>query len=159
AAAVPPMPGAEHVDADWIAARWTEIHRAFADEIRRHRGPVAEWLRRRHPSWQIVGKVCLHLAEHRGDEDHPFAFLATCALTAGGGGGVQHRPRARAVDEARGDRQTLLPLLVPLQRAAEQCPWLAELIDSGDVYQPLAWTPDEALRFLRAVPAFEAAGL
>src|SRR5262249_2976738 len=30
---------------------------------------------------------------------------------------------------------------------------------SGAVYQPLAWTPDEALRFLRAVPAFEAAGL
>jgi non-specific serine/threonine protein kinase len=48
---------------------------------------------------------------------------------------------------------------VPLQRAAEQSEWLAELIDAGAVYQPLAWTPAEALRFLRAVPAFEAAGL
>jgi superfamily II DNA or RNA helicase len=159
AAAVPPMPGAEHVDAEWIAARWAEIGRAFTEEIRRHRGPVAEWLRRRHPSWQLVGKVCLHLAENRGDEGHPFAFLATYALKAGASGRIQHRPLARAVDEARGDRQALLHLLVPLQRAAERCEWLSELIDSGDVYRPLVWTPDEALRFLRAVPAFEAAGL
>jgi non-specific serine/threonine protein kinase len=161
AGAVPPMPGAEYVDAEWIAARWAEIGRAFSDEIRRHRGPVAEWLRRRHPSWQVVGKVCLHLAENRGDDEHPFAFLATYAVRAGAAGRVQHRPLARAVEDssARGDRQALLHLLVPLQRAAEQSEWLAELIDSGAVYQPLAWTPDEALRFLRAVPAFEAAGL
>ena len=159
--AVPPMPGAEHVDADWIAARWRELGRAFSDEIRRHRGPVAEWLRRRHASWQVVGKVCLHLAENRGDEEHPFAFLATYALKAGAAGRVQHRPLGRAVDEssARGDRQALLHLLVPLQRAAEQTDWLAALIDSGEIYHPLAWTPDEALRFLRALPAFEAAGL
>ena len=140
AGAAPPMPGAEYVDADWIGARWREIGRAFADEIRRHRGPVAEWLRRRHSSWQVVGKVCLHLAENRGDAGRPFAFLATYAVGAGSGGRVQHRPLARAVEEssARGDRQALLHLLVPLQRAAEQSEWLAELIDSGAVYEPLA---------------------
>lgn len=161
AEAVPPMAGAEYVDAEWVAARWQEIGRAFSDEIRRHRGPIAEWLRRRHSSWQVVGKVCLHLAENRGDDRHPFAFLATYAVSAGSGGRVQHRPLARAVEEssARGDRQALLHLLVPLQRAAEQSEWLAELIDSGAAYEPLAWTPAEAHRFLRSVPAFEAAGL
>src|SRR6058998_1923857 len=161
AGAVPPMNGGEYVDADWVAARWADLHRAFVDEIRGHRGPVAEWLRARHPSWHAVGKVCLHLAENRGDEEHPFAFLATYAVRAGAGGKVQHRPLARALEEssARGDRQALLHLLVPLRRAAEQTPWLAELIDSGAVYQAMAWTPAEAQRFLHAVPAFEAAGL
>jgi SNF2 helicase protein len=48
---------------------------------------------------------------------------------------------------------------VPLQRAFEQSQWLTDLIDSGAVYQPLAWTPTEAHRFLRAIPSFEAAGL
>jgi hypothetical protein len=64
-----------------------------------------------------VGKVCLHLAENRGDEDHPFAFLATYAVRAGAGGRVQHRPLAKALEEssARRDRQALLHLLVPLQ--------------------------------------------
>ena len=161
ASAVPPMPGGEYVGADWIAARWMEIGRAFAEEIRGHRGAVAEWLRARHPSWHLVGKVCLHLAENRGDDEHPFAFLATYAVRAGTGGKVQHRPLARALEEssARGDRQALLHLLVPLQRAAEQSTWLAGVVDSGEIYQPLAWTPSEAHRFLREIPAFEAAGL
>jgi superfamily II DNA or RNA helicase len=161
AGAVPPMPGAEYVDARWIAARWVEIRDAFAEEIPAHRGTVAEWLRARHPSWHVVGKVCLHLAENRGDDEHPFAFLATYAVRAGTRGKVQHRPLARALEEssARGDRQALLKLLVPLQRAAEQSEWLAEMIDSGAIYQPLAWTPADAHRFLHAAPAFEAAGL
>ncbi len=161
AAAVPPMDGAEYVDADWVATRWAETSRAFADEIRAHRGPVAAWLHARHPSWHVVGKVCLHLAENRGDEAHPFAFLATYAVRAGAGGKVQHRPLARALEEssARGDRRALLHLLVPLQRAAEQLPWLAALVDSGAVYEAMAWTPAEAHQFLQSIPAFEAAGL
>ena len=161
AVAVPPMDGAEYVDDEWVAARWAEMHAAFADEIRAHRGPVAAWLSARHPSWHVVGKVCLHLAENRGDDEHPFAFLATYAVRAGAGGRVQHRPLARALEEssARGDRQALLHLLVPLQRAAEQVPWLAELVDSGAVYEAMAWTPAEAHRFLQVIPAFEAAGL
>jgi len=159
--AVPPMPGAEYVGADWIAARWTEMGRAFSEEMRAHRGGVAEWLHARHPSWHLVGKVCLHLAENRGDDEHPFAFLATYVVRATAGGKVQHRPLARAVEEssARGDRRALLHLLVPLQRAAERSAWLAGLVESGAVYHPLAWTPAEAHRFLREIPAFEAAGL
>src|SRR5438309_10860651 len=161
AGAVPPMEGAEYVDGEWVVARWADINAAFADEIRAHRGPVAEWLRAQHPSWHAVGKVCLHLAENRGDEEHPFAFLATYAVRASAGGKVQHRPLARALEasSARGDRQALLHLLVPLQRAAEQNAWLGELVDSGAVYQAMAWTPAEAHRFLRAIPAFAAAGL
>ncbi len=161
AAAVPPMDGGEYVDADWVAARWDDMSRAFADEIRAHPGSVGNWLNARHPSWHVVGKVCLHLAENRGDEEHPFAFLATYAARAGAGGKVQHRPLARALEEssARADRQALLHLLVPLQRAAEQSAWLAELIDSGAIYQAMAWTPAEAHQFLQAIPAFETAGL
>jgi len=161
ASAVPPMPGGEYVDAEWVTARWTEMGRAFSEEIRGHRGAVAEWLQARHPSWHLVGRVCLHLAENRGDDEHPFAFLATYAVRAAAAGKVQHRPLARALEEssARGDRHALLHLLVPVQRAAKSSEWLAALVDSGAIYQPLAWTPAEAHRFLHEIPAFEAAGL
>src|SRR5439155_416314 len=140
AGSVPPMDGSEYVDADWIDARWADLNRALADEIRAQPGSVADWLSARHPSWHVVGKVCLHLAENRADEEHPFAFLATYAARAGAGGKVQHRPLARALEEssARGDRKGLLHLLVPLQRAAEQTEWLAELIDSGEIYHAAA---------------------
>src|SRR2546425_5039368 len=153
------MDGGEYVDAEWVAARWADLNRAFAEEIRAHRGSVGHWLSARHPSWHAVGKVCLHLAENRGDEEHPFAFLATYALRAGAGGKVQHRPLARALQESseRRDRRALLHLLVPLQRAAERSEWLAGLVDSGAIYEPLAWAPPAAHRFLRALPEVEAA--
>ena len=111
AGAVPPMDGGEYVDADWVAARWADLHRAFADEIRAHRGSVGDWLRARHPSWHVVGRVCFHLAENRGDDGAPVRLprhLRRAAPAAGGK--VQHAPLARALEEssARGDRQALL---------------------------------------------------
>src|SRR5438093_1048979 len=93
AGAVPPMPGGEYVNADWVAARWADLNRAFAAEIRAHRGPVVEWLSARHHSWHTVGKVCVHLAENRGGEEHPFAFLATYAVRVG-----EKKPSAVGMD-------------------------------------------------------------
>jgi non-specific serine/threonine protein kinase len=120
------MDGSEYVDADWIAARWTDLNRAFAEEIHAHRGPVAEWLRARHPSWHVVGKVCLHLAENRGDDAHPFAFLATYAVCARAPAARcstvrSHAPRGIPLHAATG--RPPLHLLVPLQRAADQIAW------------------------------------
>jgi non-specific serine/threonine protein kinase len=34
-----------------------------------------------------------------------------------------------------------------------------ELLDTGDLYQPVAWTPRDAYRFLKDVPAFEDSGI
>ena len=50
-------------------------------------------------------------------------------------------------------------LLTPVRDASQRLPWVQELIDSGDIYQPLAWTPAEAHRFLRDIPALEESGL
>src|SRR2546428_6677045 len=50
AGALPPMDRGEYGDADWVAARWADLHRAFAHEIRAHRRPAAQRLPPRHPS-------------------------------------------------------------------------------------------------------------
>ena len=50
-------------------------------------------------------------------------------------------------------------MLAPVDRAATASSLLKDLVDTGDVFQPLAWTPREAHRFLQDVPAFEAAGV
>jgi hypothetical protein len=38
---------------------------------------VQEFLKSRHPAWNLVGRVHFNIAENRKDEDAPFAFLAT----------------------------------------------------------------------------------
>ena len=45
-----------------------------------------------------------------------------------------------------------------MQRAAEQCAWLREMVDEGDIYHPLRWLPSEAFQFLSDLPKLEAAG-
>ena len=42
---------------------------------------------------------------------------------------------------ARKNRERLLSLLMPVQRAAEQCGWLKTMVDAGEIYHPLRWTP------------------
>ena len=52
-----------------------------------------------------------------------------------------------------------MAVLVPVQRAAEKSELVRQLVDSGDLYHPLAWTPAEAYRFLREMPGIEHSGV
>jgi non-specific serine/threonine protein kinase len=101
------------------------------------------------------------LAENPHDPEFPFAFLATYVTRASATGKVAHAPLSRALAEssARADAASLLSLLVPVQRAAERSPLVKELIAEGDLYHPLAWSPEDAHRFLREIPTLEAAGV
>src|SRR5690606_36742452 len=99
--------------------------------------------------------------ENRRDDAAPFAFLATYTARLSAQAKPQHLPLGEALRQYAGarDRKRLLALLLPVQRAAEGCPWLAEMVASGEVYHPLRWSPAEAFRFLADIPALEAAGV
>src|SRR5208337_2708128 len=94
-------------------------------------------------------------------EESPFAFLATYVSRLSAQGRVQHEPLGRALQQYAGarNRKALLALLVPLDRATERSTLVKELVDSGDVYHALAWSPREAHRFLQDIPIFEESGL
>ncbi len=57
------------------------------------------------------------------------------------------------------NRPALISLLSPLSRAAERSPFIKEMVESGEIYHPSAWTPREAYRFLQDVPILEESGL
>ncbi len=65
----------------------------------------------------------------------------------------------RSVRDFASDKAALLSLLLPVQRASQQSALAKDLVDTGQLFRTLAWTPEEALRFLREVPAFESAGI
>jgi hypothetical protein len=161
AGAVPPMPGAEYLDREALRRLWSGMADALRAEVERQREKVADFLARQSPMWHQVGRVHFHLAENRRDPERPFAFLATYTIGVTGGAKVQHAPLGQALREHAGarNRQALLSLLAPVQRAAEQCAWVKEMVASGAVYRPTAFGPDEALRFLRDLDALERAGL
>ena len=155
----PPMRGLEYLDADVLAAWWGQLDALVREESAA--GGVAAYLREKNPLWRLVGRVTFHLAENKRDPQYPFAFMATYASGLSAQGRVQHLPLARALEEYAGARQRerLLALLVPIQRAAERGALVRELVDSGEVYHALAWTPRDAYRFLQEIPALEEGGL
>lgn len=75
--AVPPMAGAEYLTTSLLADLWHRIDAAFDAELAVAKLTVQEFLKGRHPAWNLVGRVHFNLAENRKDEDAPFAFLAT----------------------------------------------------------------------------------
>jgi hypothetical protein len=157
----PMMPGAEYITADVLQALWDEIAAACATALAAAQTDLQSFLKHLNPAWNLVGRVHFNLAENRRDADAPFAFMATYTTRLSAQAKVQHVPLAQALREFAGtaNRQRLLSLLLPVQRAAEQCAWLKSMVDSGEVYHPLRWTPQDASRFLADVPQLEAAGV
>ena len=161
AAAAPPMTGAEYLTAAVLADLWRGMDAAFDAELADTSLSVQEFLKGRHPAWNLVGRVHFNLAENRKDENVPFAFLATYTTRLSAEAKAQHLPLGKALQEYAGarNRERLLSLLMPVQRAAENCPWLKAMVDAGDVFHPLRWSAQQALQFLKDVPALENAGV
>ncbi len=161
ALAAPPMLGGEYVTAELLAAQWRGLDDAFRNAVAAAGGDVAAFLRARHAAWHLVGRVHVNLAENRGDDEAPFAFLATYTTRLSKQARAQHVPLGQALREYAdaGAKAQLRALLSPVRLAAEACPWLAELVDSGEIFHPLRWTAGEALRLLGDAGKLEQAGV
>ena len=162
AAGAPPMVGGEYLDTAALAALLGGDERGVprrAGRVRR-----ARWRRfcargtRPGTSWDACTSTSRRTAPI---PTAPFAFLATYStrLTGRARRSIVRSARRSASTPARGTATTLLALLEPVQIAAARSALLRELVDSGDVYRPLGLTPDEAYRFLRDIPVFEASGV
>ncbi len=158
---IPPMPGAEYCSPGLLADIWSGLDSWARDAIAAERGGIAGFLNRHAPLWRQVGRVCFHLAENSRDPEFPFAFMATYVPRLGKNARARHLPLSQALREYAGanNREALLRLLEPVHEASGRCPWIHELLESGDIYHPLAWTPEEAYGLLKDLPLLEESGL
>ncbi len=157
----PPMQGAELLTPALLGDLWSDMGKALEAEAARFTDGVQGYLKKQSSVWNVVGRVCFHLAENKRDPSFPFAFIATYVHKVSKQAKLQYVPLGRALEEYAGakNRQKLLALLSPLSRAAEQSEFIRGLVDSGDIYHPLSWTPKEAHRFLCEIALYEQAGL
>ncbi|HYS58955.1 MAG TPA: SNF2 helicase-associated domain-containing protein, partial [Gemmatimonadales bacterium] len=159
--AAPPIIGAEYLSAAVLSDLWQELDRAFWAELTEAKCSIEEFLKRRNPAWNLVGRVHFNLAENRKDEAAPFAFLATYTTRLSAHAKAQHVPLGQALREYAGaeNRDRLLSLLLPVQRSAESCSWLKAMVDTGEIFHPLRWVPTQAMQLLRDVEKLEGAGV
>ncbi len=160
-ASAPPGPGMEYLSSAVLANLWEALSGAVLSRIAAADHDVAAALAEIHPVWRLVGRVTLHLAENKRSPEFPFAFLATYSHRVDAASQLQFLPLAQALKESavREDKSQLLTLLMPLKAGAQKSELLNTLIETKQIFQPLAWTPAEAFFFLKDVPVLEEAGL
>jgi superfamily II DNA or RNA helicase len=155
----PPMQGGEYLRVGVLETLWRSMERALDVELSESGLPLQDFLKGRDARWRLVGRVHFNLAENRNDADCPFAFMATYTSALAAHGTLRHLPLGQALGEYAGSKPKLLRLLEPLQQAGENCGWLKAIVESGEIFHPLRWTPRDAMRFLGDVETFERSGI
>src|SRR5579875_1303791 len=157
----PLMAGAEYLTPASLRTLWQGLDAAFVQAFSAAGTDLQSFLAQCHPAWTLVGRVHFNLAENRRDPDFPFAFMATYTTGLSAGAKAQHLPLGEALRQYAGakNKNELLSLLQPVQRAADKCDWLKHLVDAGEIFHPLRWGPQEALALIRSAPGLEDAGV
>jgi non-specific serine/threonine protein kinase len=157
----PPVPGFDSWDEDAFRRLWRALEASVREGLGETGRDVPGWLAGLGGEWSRVGRVTFHLAENPRSESRPFAFLATVVHRFSEDVTEQHLPLGKAVRQAAEakDAAALRPVWEPVEKAARDHPFWRGLVESGDILRPLAWTPEEAYRFLQAVPAARDAGI
>jgi len=152
----PMMAGAEYVTGGMLEGLWQEFNNAFASEIQAFDGRVSDYFHGRNPNLHPAGRVFFHLVENK-NQTLPFAFMATYSAGMGANGKPRHLPLKHAI--ASHDDKALLNLLSTVYKAGEKSRIVASLIETGELFHPLAWDAGEAFAFLKEIPDYEACGV
>ncbi|WP_246540452.1 DEAD/DEAH box helicase [sulfur-oxidizing endosymbiont of Gigantopelta aegis] len=157
----PPMQGSEYLSAETYNKLWFDFDQWFCQQVNTSSDTLENFLKKTAPQWHQVGRVCFHLAENKNDIDYPFAFIATYVPKQSKQGKTQHKPLGKALEEYAGsdNKKELIHLLKPINLASQTSPLIADLVSSGDIYSPLAWTSVEAYEFLTSVPDYTESGV
>ncbi|MFH2065346.1 MAG: DEAD/DEAH box helicase [Pseudomonadota bacterium] len=153
---VPMITGAEYVNHGMLKELWTGLGKIFSDRIREYDGSVESFFHKQDPLIHLAGRVFFHLVENK-NSDLPFAFMATYSAGMGKNGNPRHLPLKHAIQEY--DDEQLLDLLATVYRAAEKSSLVSDLIETGELFHPLAWSPKEAFCFLQEIPFYEESGV
>lgn len=158
---IPPMCGAEYLDAEILLNLWRQLEQHVQIKFKNYSGSFGECVRQFNPAWKQVGKVSFHLAENKQDTDgkHPFAFMATFIHRLSESDQPKHLPLGIALKAYANDRNALLTLLKPVQAAGERSALIQNMLTNKTIFRPVAWSALEAYRFLQDVAGLEESGI
>jgi hypothetical protein len=155
----PPMDGAEYLRVEVLQARWRDLDAALRAELA---GAAAVRVAQRAPPG-VEPRRSRPLQPRREPQGRAGALRLPRHLhhrLSGAGQGAAP-PLGQALREyagAAGQGQTPARFFAAAARA-ESCTWLKQMIDAGEIFQPLRWSSQEAFRLLGNVAELERAGV
>lgn len=155
---MPFVDGEEWINEDWIKGLYLSLGQVFRREMSEYEGTVAGFLKQRSYRFNVVGDVFFHLVESH-KSDYPFAFLATYCHRKPGSETGRHIPLKNAFTDFKEHEEELLKLLSTVSLAAQKSAFIAQLLESGELFSPLKISANEAYTFLNEIELYEGCGI
>ncbi|QNO14082.1 DEAD/DEAH box helicase [Alkalicella caledoniensis] len=155
---VPFAIGMEYVDNGWLDHLIGELLAVYRAEIKDFEGTVARYFAEYNSNINVVGRVFFHLVE-TGEDQYPFAFMATYTTKPVKSKRAMHTPLKNALREFEGDEKKLLALISTVIKAAHKSSFISQLMESGELFSPIKITVDEAHTILKELEIYEEAGI
>lgn len=142
---------------EWIDSVYHHLLETFKKEIAGYPGSVKKFFNEKNPAFNPAESIFFHLVENK-DGNYPFAFLATYTHKTKEGT-IRHLPLSEILKEYKGNQKKILELLSCLNQAAEICPFVGQMMASGELFHPVGLNDQEAYAFLKSVGELEKAGI
>jgi len=155
---IPYITGSEYINDSFLENLWLTLNNKYRIDISHFKGSVDKYIKQYRPDVHLPGRVYFHLVESKKD-DYPFAFLATYSTDVSSDGKSKHVPLKHALSKYGSNSKKLLELLSTVQNASENSSLISELLESGEIFHPIAWEAEEAFIFLKEIPVYEDAGI
>ncbi len=155
--AAPYLDGAEHLGESWFENFALIFEDAFRRLMGAYNGRADSFFAVYNPRIHPAGRVFFHMVENKKSRS-PFAFMATYSKH-GEGGRTKHLPLKNAISEFGGDKKKLLELISAVTRAAQKSQLIGGLLETGELFHPIAFSTQEAHTFLKEVPFYEESGV
>jgi non-specific serine/threonine protein kinase len=156
---MPLMTGCDLTTAETLQNIWNQLTLSFRNEMRSCTDSVDNYFKSLAPDTLNVDRINFHLVENRKNPERPFAFMATYSTRNNKSGHVRHLPLKHAFEEYSGNNDKLLDLLSTVNKISKKNTLLKSMVDSGELFKIVGFTPNETFSFLSGINDFEAAGI
>lgn len=154
--AIPLCPGSEYLNEDWIILIWNKMEDWCYKTIDECTGTIESCLSSYFPSFNIADRTYFHLVE-TDNVDFPFGFLTS--YTTKVDNIVKHMPLSYALEEFKNDDKALLHLLSIIFTASKKSDVLSQIIENGELFEPIYLTTQEAYDLLKNSQFFNECGI
>ena len=133
-----------------------ELLKIFKKEITKVDTSVLDYFKSKDANLNVASRIYFHLVEN-DDIEYPFAFLATYSKQKNKK--IIHTPLEKALIEFKDDQNALVNLLSAVTKVANESKFISELIKTGELFQPIYITINEASIILKESIMYEKYGI
>lgn len=155
----PFMVGSQRFNKNVLNKLWEQLNLFLQNKIKNHDGTIESFIQTYSQHIHLVGRMQFHLAENPSDEKFPFSFLATYTPRQQKKEMFHQFTLKHSLETFDHNDRELLDLLNTIHFTARECPLIKQMLKSGDLFHPLAWTSTEAYQFLKEVKLYEKCGI